>query len=116
MNHLSSRVQISSLRHHDAGRPAGEFGGLVKIRRRDRERRRLGTSRFSKRRASPPSSALRTRISATGAWARLEGIVVTAITRYQLRRVPASGPHAGALSFSEQDGREADRGWLEIRC
>ena len=25
-------------RHHDAGRPAGEFGGLVKIRRRERER------------------------------------------------------------------------------
>jgi hypothetical protein len=42
MNHLSSRVQISSLRHHDAGRPAGEFGGLVKIRRRDRERAQVG--------------------------------------------------------------------------
>jgi hypothetical protein len=42
MNHLSSRVQISSLRHHDAGRPAGEFGGLVKIRRRNRERAQVG--------------------------------------------------------------------------
>jgi len=30
------------LRHHDAGRPAGEFGGLVKIWRRDRERAQVG--------------------------------------------------------------------------
>jgi hypothetical protein len=71
MNHLSSRVLISSLRHHDAGRPAGEFGGLVKIRRRDRERAQVGDEPLLETQGSAasmsPRSALRTRISATGA-------------------------------------------------
>src|SRR5262249_55430591 len=37
---------------------------------------------------------------------RLEGIVVTAIARYQLRRAPASGPHADAVSFSRAEWRK----------
>ena len=107
MNHLRRRVQISSLRHHDAGRPAGEFGGLVKIRRRDRERAQVGDEPLLKTQGIA-AAALGLADADLGhrCMGKMGGHPHHGdAARYQLRRAPA----AGALGLKRE---RQDRGAL----